>query len=222
MAAQFQRSISNRCLSTWEARAGGGVCLDATPTFRRLLVSLGYTARPTLARISFPGAHQASIVELDEREYLVDVANGAPFFEPIPLDEETIVSPCRPGVAVSIRESPDMLVQDRLIGGTWTPFCHYTLPSAKDVDIEAAYQRLHVPGASFVVTNLTVVRCTASVVLRLRDDELARYSDSGATLERIELDALPALLADVFDAPAMPVLEAEAALRALRPAPART
>ena len=72
------------------------------------------------------------------------------------------------------------------------------------------------------MTNLTVVRCTETEVLRLRDDELARYSDSGATLEQVELDALPALVAETFDAPAMPVLEAAAALRALRPEPART
>jgi arylamine N-acetyltransferase len=204
-------------VSAWEARAGGGVCVDASPTFRRLLMSLGYAARPTLAQISFPGSHQASIVELDGREYLVDVANGAPFFEPIPVDDETVLR--RAGLAWRFhRERPDMLVQDRLIDGTWTPFCHYTLPAAKDVDIEAAYQRHHVPGESFVVTNLTVVRCTDSEVLRLRDDELARYSDSGATLEHIELDALPALVAEVFHAPALPVLEAAAALRALRPA----
>ena len=31
------------------------------------------------------------------------------------------------------REGPDMLVQDRLIEGTWTPFCHYALPAATAV-----------------------------------------------------------------------------------------
>ena len=144
-------------LAAWEARAGGGVCVDAAPMFRHLLQVLGYTVRPILAQISFPGSHQASIVTLDGGEYLVDVANGAPFFEPIPLDEPAVVR--RAGLAWRFRrDSGSMLVQDREIAGEWAPFCFYTLREASPEEIEAAYQHHHTPGVSWVVGNLILVR----------------------------------------------------------------
>jgi N-hydroxyarylamine O-acetyltransferase len=203
---------SNAMLAAWEARAGGGVCVDAAPTFRRLLEVLGYTVRPVLAQISFPGSHQASIVDLDGRAYLVDVANGAPFFEPIPLDEATVLR--RAGLAWRFhRDGASMLVQDREIAGEWTPFCYYTLRAASSDEIEAAYQRHHTPGVSWVVGNLTLVRCTETEVVRLRDDELARYSAAGSSSELVKADSLPALADQTFDLPALPILEAAAALR---------
>jgi arylamine N-acetyltransferase len=183
--------------------------------FRRLLVELDYAARPTLARISFPGSHQASIVGLDGREYLVDVANGAPFFAPIPLDAETVLR--RGGLAWRFHPDtdPEILIQDRELDGTWTPFCYYTLPAASAEDVELAYQRHHAPGESFVVGNLTVVRSTETEMFRLRDDELVRYSDSGVVTERVADKDLPAVAADVFDLPTLPISEAATALRAI-------
>lgn len=78
-------------LETWEQRRGGGVCFEVVEMLSRLLVALGYQARPLLARISFPGSHQAVLVELDGACFLLDAGNGAPFFTPIPLDRVTEV-----------------------------------------------------------------------------------------------------------------------------------
>jgi len=205
---------TNAMLDAWEAGAGGGVCVDVTPTFSRLLIGLGYAARPTLAQISFPGSHQASIVTLDGGEYLVDVANGAPFFEPIPLDRETIVTRC--GLVWRFRrETPEVFVQDRSINGDWQPFCRYSVAFADASDVEAAYQRHHRVGESWVVENLTLVRCTDDEVVRLRDDQLACYSASGTLSERVAESDLARIAADIFGVAALPV---DAALHALRSA----
>jgi len=208
-----QRLDLEATLGTWERRAGGGVCVDATPTFRRLLTELGYTARPILARISFPGSHQASIVPLDGRDFLVDVANGAPFVEPIRIDSETVLRRAGLGWRFRPAPDPDTLIQDRLVNGDWTPFCYYTLCEASAEDIESAYQRHHTHGESWVVGNLTIVRSTETEVIRLRDDELVRYSDSGVLTQRVAERDLPTLAGDVFGLPELRVLEAVAALR---------
>src|SRR3954452_15994453 len=75
-------------LEAWCARRGGGVCFEVASMVDRLLVELGYRTRLVLAQITFPGSHQATLVELDGQRFLVDVGNGAPFLEPIPLDGE--------------------------------------------------------------------------------------------------------------------------------------
>jgi arylamine N-acetyltransferase len=202
-------------LALWEAGAGGGVCVDAAPTFRRLLVSLGYNARAALAQISFPGSHQASIVDLDGVDYLVDVANGAPFLEPIPLDRETIVT--RAGLGWRFRRAaPDLVVQDRFIDKQWLAFCRYTVPAALPEEVEAAYQRHHVVGESFVVSNLTLVSSSESEVVRLRDRELVRYTPDGVRSEIVAEDDLPRVAADVFHLPALPIAQASTALEMLR------
>jgi arylamine N-acetyltransferase len=202
-------------LASWEAGAGGGVCFDATPMFRRLLDELGYQTSLALARISFMGSHQAVVVTLDSAEYLVDVANGAPFFDPIPLDRETIV---RHGALAwrFTRESPGGVLQDRYIDGQWTPFCWYDLQAPEAEAIEAAYQRHHLPGETWVVGNLTLVRCTDDAVVRLRDTELIRFSAEGATTERFEPEQLPRVAAEVFGVPSLPIARAHAVLEELR------
>ncbi|MDP8924587.1 MAG: arylamine N-acetyltransferase [Chloroflexota bacterium] len=75
-------------LTAWEERRAGALCFDAAEMVSRLLAELGYRAYPTAGRIGWPGSHQAVVAELDGGRAMVDVGNGAPFFEPIPLDGE--------------------------------------------------------------------------------------------------------------------------------------
>jgi arylamine N-acetyltransferase len=114
-------------LESSEHHRGGGVCFEVAEMFSRLLVALGYHAYLVLAQISFPGSHQAVVVELHGRSYLADVSNGAPFFEPIPLDR--VVEIRRFGLAYRFRpgEAAGHWVQERLIQGTWELFCRYDL-----------------------------------------------------------------------------------------------
>lgn len=66
----------------------GGTCYANNPHFFSLLRHLGYEARLCGADMTNPDAHIVSMVELEGREYLVDVGYAAPFFEPLPRDLE--------------------------------------------------------------------------------------------------------------------------------------
>jgi hypothetical protein len=64
-----------------------------------------------------------------------------------------------------------------------------------------------------VVGNLTLVRCTAEAVYRLRDDELVTHTAAGKQTERLAgAPAIRRAAAEVFGLPRLPV---EAALVAL-------
>jgi len=51
-------------LDAWASQRGGGVCFEVADTFSRLLIALGYRAHPVLCESSFPGSHQAILVDL--------------------------------------------------------------------------------------------------------------------------------------------------------------
>ena len=64
----------------------GGTCYANNHHFCQLLRHLGYDADLCGADMSKPDVHILSLVRLDDRESLVDVGYGAPFYEPMPRD----------------------------------------------------------------------------------------------------------------------------------------
>jgi len=202
-------------LQAWVDRRGGGVCFEVVATFLRVLRSFGFQARPINAQISWPGSHQALIVDLEGSRYLVDVGNGAPFLDPIPLDGQSEVRYA--GLAYRFGPDPDSddWIQDRWIDDAWVPFCRYDLREA-DVSIrEAAYQHHHTVGQSWVVDNLVLTRCDAEEVWSLRDDELRHFTPDGKSVTRIaDSDEYARLAADVFHVPALPIQRARNVLAA--------
>ena len=64
----------------------GGTCYANNPHFFTLLQHLGYEVTMSGADMSNPDAHIVSMVELEGRQYLVDVGYAAPFFQPLPRD----------------------------------------------------------------------------------------------------------------------------------------
>jgi N-hydroxyarylamine O-acetyltransferase len=203
-------------LAAVAAKRGGGVCFELAPLFRRLLVALGYRVTPILAQISFPGSHHATIVDLDGARSLVDVGSGAPLWRPFPLPETVEVH--HAGLGFRFRpDGPGWHLQERLIGGAWEPHCRYDLRPASAAARAAAYQRHQVAGATWVVGNLTLVRCTSRAVYRLRDDELVTHTAAGKRTERLEgEDAVRRAAGEVFGLPSLPVASALAALAAVR------
>jgi N-hydroxyarylamine O-acetyltransferase len=187
--------------------------------FGTLLSALGFKVHPVLATISFVGSHQGLVAEIDNTRYLVDSGNGAPFFEPIPLDEPVELS--QVGLTYRFRPAEDKshaLVQDRLIEGAWQPFCTYDLAPATDTDRHTAYQRHHLRGHSWVVDNLTLVRCTDTDVWSLRDNRLTHFNADGKAVREIGSDAeYRAIAGELFGLPNAPIDDAR---RALSKAPA--
>jgi N-hydroxyarylamine O-acetyltransferase len=199
-------------LQSWEHYRGGGVCFEVAEMFSRLLVALGYHAHSVLAQISFPGSHQAVVVELDGRSYLADVSNGAPFFEPIPLDGTGEI--CRFGLAYRFRpgEAAGHWVQERVIQGTWQLFCRYDLRPPHSSECEAAYQRHHTPGESWVVDDLRLIQCREDAVFPLRNGRLTRFTAEGKDDEAITAAGAARIAAEVFGMPDLPVAAAVEAL----------
>jgi arylamine N-acetyltransferase len=201
-------------LAGWEQGKGGGVCFEAGELFGRLLGALGYCVGSAMGLISFPGSHQALVVDLAGSRYLVDVANGAPFLEPIPLDRTVEVR--RAGLTYRFRPGAFAAewVQDRLIQGAWAPYCRYSLRAPTHAEREAAYQRHHTPGESWVTGTLTLIRCEERQVFVLRDEELARYTEGGKSTEQVSgLGRYAELAREVFRLPALPVADGVAAWR---------
>jgi arylamine N-acetyltransferase len=216
-------------LAAFAAGSGGGVCFELAPVFRRLLAGLGYRVTPILARISFPGSHHATVVDLDGVRYLVDAGSGSPLWRPFPLHETVELQHAglhfrfRPerGADGAGADGSETHLQERLIDGAWEVHCRYDLRPASAAARAAAYQRHQVAGQTWVVGNLTLVRCTPQAVHRLRDDELVTYTAAGKRVERLEGDAAFRRAAgDVFGLPALPVTEARAALAAIHAGPA--
>jgi N-hydroxyarylamine O-acetyltransferase len=64
----------------------GGTCFANNYYFYRLLTDLGYQTKLCGAKMSHPNAHLVSVVDLENRQYLIDVGYAAPFLQPLPLD----------------------------------------------------------------------------------------------------------------------------------------
>jgi N-hydroxyarylamine O-acetyltransferase len=198
-------------LATWEQGRGGGVCFEIAEMVWRLLVGLGYQAHIALGWRGFLGSHQGVVVALDDRRYLIDVGNGSPFFEPIPLGRPFEVR--RAGLAFRFHAETDAAFQERWMDGEWQTFCRYELGPPDEQLREAAYQRHHTLGESWVVDSLRLIRCLPDEVLSLRRSELVRYTCTGKETRPVSDPA--AVAAEVFHLPDLPVA---AALRALEAA----
>ncbi|MHB8575343.1 MAG: arylamine N-acetyltransferase [Dehalococcoidia bacterium] len=165
-----------------------------------------------MARNSFGG---------DGARYLVDAGNGAPFFTPIPLDRTTEVR----GVGLAYRFRPDaageVCVQDRLINNTWESFCRYDLRRPSEAEREAAYQRHHTPGQSWMVGTPRLIRCEPEALYTLRDGAFSRYTPNGKQTRPVSEPAeFERLVAEVFRMPTLPIAEGIAASAELNAAAA--
>ena len=195
-------------LISWEEQRSGGVCFERTVMFGRLLGDLGYDAHPIMANASFPGSHNAVLVHLEGKRYLAEVGAGSPFFDPIPLGAAAEVR--HAGLTYRFRpgDAPDVLLQERLIDGAWTPFFSYDLRVPDDDAVEEAYQRHHTPGQSWVVDDLFLVRSSEVDVKVFRNQQFTHYTQDGKHSERItDPAAIAHLVSDVFALPKLPIAE---------------
>ncbi|MCM2271697.1 MAG: arylamine N-acetyltransferase [candidate division Zixibacteria bacterium] len=96
----YYRTQNRRSLPTLEQYLDGieryhfgGTCYPNNYFFSQLLRSLGFQARLCGADMSRPDVHLVIMVIIEEKEYLVDVGYGAPFYTPMPrdLDHELVM-----------------------------------------------------------------------------------------------------------------------------------
>jgi arylamine N-acetyltransferase len=210
-------------LRQWERGHGSGVCFEIAWAFSLLLSELGYEVWPVPGLIgSFMGGHQALVVFVEEKRYLVDVGCGSPLFEPIPLDETVEVE--HAGLFYRLRsgDTPNVHLQELRIAGEWSTFCRYEIRDQSPAEREAAYRRHHSPRESFVVGELRLVRCTEAGVDSLHQDRLTRYSADGKSTEHLFEHADYIRVArEVFRLPALPIVNAVLVLEGLDDGAAR-
>jgi arylamine N-acetyltransferase len=205
-------------LDVWEQRTGGGVCFETAGMVFRLLRELGYDVHQVLGEITFPGSHQAVAARLREGPFLVDLGCGAPLPEPIPLLRDSEYH----AAGLGYRFRPDLgtmtCVQDRLIDGAWTAHCRYDLRPASEEACDAAYQRHHIPGETWVLGTFTLVRYLGSEVIALREGRVTHYAaDSKHSIELATHGEYERYFREDLGWPELPIAEALVALEALQP-----
>jgi N-hydroxyarylamine O-acetyltransferase len=205
-------------LDAWERRSGGGVCFDIAAMAEPLLVSLGYDANLVLGHISGPFGHQAIVVRLHGRRYLLDL--GIAVFAPIPL--EVVVEVRHAGLGFRFRPSD---VATRVPGGEewmwdrwsdegWIQSCRNELqPEAAVADRDAGYTHHMTLGTTWVLGSLTMNRATEDAVYALKDDTLVTYTDGGKqTTVIISPEEYRRIAAECYGLPNLPIEEGLAAL----------
>jgi arylamine N-acetyltransferase len=183
-----------------------------------LLQALGFDAAPIHGNVVFPGSHQAVLVRLDGRRYMVDCGNAAPFLEPIVLDQESIIE--RAGLSFRFRhEAEDVIQQDRRIDGGWQPFCRYDLREVTGDELDEAFQRHHrLPAESFVMDEIRVVQAVGDDLLQLSSAGYTRHTRQGKVRRELGSPAdYEAVLRDEFNLPNLPIAEGLRAVETLQP-----
>ena len=123
----------------------GGYCFEQNGLFAMALASLGFDARPIMARVRNGAArggarsHLAHIVRLDGRDWLADVGFGGGGTRwPVPLECHRL--DYQPGEVFRIKhdeETGEMVLQ-RLEGGDWYNLYGFEDAPVQRIDVEAA------------------------------------------------------------------------------------
>lgn len=207
-------------LAAWEGRRAGGVCFEHTEMFGRLLVALGYAATPIAGEISFPGSHQAIVVDLGGARWLVDVGNGAPFFEPFPLDRPSGIERLGLGFRFHVDPGdPGVWIQERAMDDGWKPYCRYLLRPQSPAEREVAYQRHHRPRETWVTHSIVLIRSREEEVLVFRNMDQHRYTPRGKIASRVEDAEGWARLPGLLGLPAFPLRDVARAWAAINDRP---
>lgn len=197
-------------LSNWEQRAGGGVCFEIAMMFDRLLVALGYQTYLVLGQISLPFGHQANIVELLGKRYLVDMGSGAPIWSPQLLDNGPTEVHVH-GLKYRFRAGDDAgcMFQDRMIDGEWKQHCKYTMSPSAFEDRNKGFQHHHTPNASWVTGSITMVFPTEHEVYSLKDAALTRHTVEAKSVETLADEAaFRSKAAEKFKVPGLKIADA--------------
>lgn len=192
----------------WHHQAGGGLCYEISRALGQLLSMLGYSVAPITGTITWPDSHEALLVQIDQRRYLVDVGNGAPFFHPIPVDDVTTID--HAGLRYRfLPQPPDHLIQERYVAEVWQPFCDLTLVPRAPEELTPGYQRHHQPGEGRFVAELMLVRADATHLWALNNATFTEYSPKGRHRQQLgNAREFVEVAADGFHLPHLPILDA--------------
>lgn len=188
----------------------GGTCYLLNPLLGELLTALGYRRELRGADMDQPDVHVVNVVEVEQRPWLVDVGYAAPFFAPLPLDEDRDVrvdhgreSYVLRAAATDGRSRLDHLRDGEVVHG-------YTVtPGARSLEEFVPIVVDSFREDSTFLNRLRVERHEPGRTVALRDFTVSVFEDGRST--ESELDgpaAVSAFLAEEFGIP--PRISAEA------------
>lgn len=142
-------------------RRRGGYCFEQNGLFGRVLMSLGFVARPLLARVWLmagdevpPRTHTLLLVTIDGIEWVADAGFGGAWTPPMPLAESEVVS--EDGSAYRLARHDQhgwMLARRGDADAPWIDQYSFTTESAYPADLALAnHWTATAPGTRFVTT----------------------------------------------------------------------
>lgn len=199
----------------------GGYCFELNGLMLLVLRRLGFSARPLLARVHLdarPSArtHQANLVEIDGRSWIIDVGFGAGGLRcPMPLEMHRIEE--GPGWAFRFetRAPWGTLLQTRE-GDTWKDSYSFDLSHVTDADIELGNHYTSTSPKSHFVTQRVASAPRTHGRVSIRDFTLTRVE--GDTKTEQDVPGGPAYLEALSDHFGIELDAAYEDLRSLGPA----
>lgn len=149
---KFKREFSANILKIYTKiveQKRGGVCYESNTLFAYLLESLGFDVKMIFAKvddltyIGYDYPHLALLVTLDEKEYLVDVANGQNVREAMNINDDSYISIAEHNEYKIIKGDIDykLFVNHRHKG--WIPRYHFTTQAVSVSDFDSIFEGEH-------------------------------------------------------------------------------
>jgi len=174
----------HRYLEGIEKNHFGGTCYTNNYYFNLLLKYLGYDVRLCGADMSEPDVHIVSMVNLDGREYIVDVGYAAPFYRPLPRDPNSDheISLGKMKYIVKPRNGEDKTRVERYYDGE---LLHgYTAkPIEREIDFFAPAIEDSFSKASTFMNNILLVSYGKNSCIRLENMKLISASGGSETVK---------------------------------------
>jgi len=195
----------------------GGTCYSNNYYLFLLLKHLGYNIKLCSADMKNPDVHIISTVKIDDKEYLIDAGNAAPFFEPLPtfLTEDFIIKFGIEKYIVKPKDGTGKIKIEQYFDGKlqhwYTTPCHQRKIDEFRKVIEDSYS----DNAVFMnAVRLTRFFETGSVVLK--NQYLSETINDQTSTIKIQLQDLPSVIKDKFGIPNETVMNAIGHFKELR------
>lgn len=168
----------------------GGYCFELNGLMLMVLRSLGFTARPLLARVHLEAqpsgrTHQLTLVELAGRPWLLDVGFGADGLRcPLPLATDRTEE--GPGWAFRLREKEPwgVMMQSR-VDGFWKDSYSFDLSHVTPADIAVGNHFTSTASTVHFVNHRLASLPLAEGRVSLRDETLTRVSAGEKTTKQM-------------------------------------
>jgi len=168
----------------------GGYCFELNGLMLMVLRSLGFTARPLLARVHLgeqPSGrtHQLTLVELGDRFWIIDVGFGAGGLRcPLPLDTDRTET--GPGWAFRLRDQdPWGIMMQSRENGVWKDSYSFDLSHVTTADIALGNHFTSTASTTHFVNNRIASLPLAEGRVSLMDHTLTRIAAGNKTTRRL-------------------------------------